>query len=325
MRTLLFAIILCLLLIPIAWRIRWHAFRNGGQTRAEPQPPPIHAVRREPLMNVVYVPLLSRAECATVIALAERQVWRTDRHASYPTTDIAISTVPELERRLLALNMRAIHDACAEFGFRQGELWLRDNFVVKYTPGGQRELKRHRDASEISYVVALNDDYDGGGTAFDQEVPRKLLPGEGILFCGKRLHQGLTTSRGVRYILTGFLDAHVNAQTVASIREANPATVASLGGHWDPRWTIPTRPYLRSNTYRILGEEAATRGNLSAMASSSLALKWPHANLTSTLAAAHKVITRHGTALGEERMHKVLHAYLTDPAECAPTYCHMAS
>jgi len=61
-------------------------------------------------------------------------------------------------------------------------------------------------------VVALNDlaEYDGGGTQFletGQDIAPVYRPGKGhaSLFSGKNRHCGLAISKGVRYILAGFL------------------------------------------------------------------------------------------------------------------------
>jgi len=288
----------------------------------------------EPLAQTTYLTVLTPEQCRAIIDAAERLPWQTARHAHYPTTDIATSTAPAIERALLAANAQIIRQACDDFGFRQGELWLRDQFVVKYSPDAQRSLDAHRDASSISYVLALNGQgaYEGGGTAFlsgptETRVPRRLEAGEAIVFCGKRLHEGRAVTRGTRYIVTGFLDAHAAPETARRIADANPASLRSIvtPDQWDLSPMPPTRPYLRSNTYRLLGAEAAQRGDISAMASANLVTRWPYSLLTSTIVAATKVARRHGTALGEERMHKLFHHFLTEPSECASTYCHMAS
>lgn len=311
-------------------RLAWHpgnlTMTACGQTCAQ-------RAENNPLLGVLYLKnLLTPSQCETLVAAAEQLTWQTARHASYPTTDIATSTAPHIERALLQANSVLMEQACAAFGFQPGELWLRDQFVVKYNPEGQNRLSAHRDASPISYVLALNERYEGGGLAFadgapPEAQPRKLRTGEAIVFCGKRLHEGLPVTAGTRYIVTGFLDAHPCDETVRRISETNAQALRSIIGlhQWDMHaGMIPTRPYLRSNMRRVLGREAAEAGDMTQLTKAGAELLWPHADLTSVVIAANKVIQRHGALLGESAMHQSFHHYLTHPLECGPSYCHMA-
>lgn len=289
----------------------------------------------EPLAQIFRVNVLAREECTALIALADQQRWTTDRHSAYPTTDISVSTVPPIERALLRASRELEQRACSLFGFKPGELWLRDQFVVKYSPKAQRDLQAHRDASSISYVLALNDhtSYSGGGTAFtrgpaESLQPQKLMAGEAIVFCGKRLHEGRAVTAGTRYIVTGFLDAHASPDTALAISQRNRVAIQDVIGqqNWNlSPYMLPTRPYLRSNTYRMLGAEAATKGDLTAAATSKPHLLWPYGRCDSIIHSARSIVNTHGTNLGEERMHALFHSYLTDPRFCSTTACHMKS
>jgi hypothetical protein len=310
---------------------------RGGAWRHRNLEGPAYARAQEPsdspLLGLLYLPhLLSPSQCETIVAAAEQRTWQTARHASYPTTDIATSTAPHIERALLEADSLLREQACAAFGFRPGELWLRDQFVVKYSPRGQNRLSPHRDASPISYVLALNENYEGGGLAFadgapPEAQPRKLHTGEGVVFCGKRLHEGLPVTAGTRYIVTGFLDAHPCAETVQKIAESNAEALRRVIGvhQWDVRpGMVPTRPYLRSNTRRLVGKDACEAGDMTRLSKPGVELLWPHADLRSVIAAARKVVERHGAPLGESLMHEKFHYYLTHPTECGTSYCHMA-
>jgi len=290
----------------------------------------------EPLAQVFKLEnVLSREECMALITLAEQQKWTTDRHSAYPTTDISVSTVPAIEKLLLKASRLLEEKSAPLFGFKPGELWLRDQFVVKYTPNAQRDLQAHRDASSISYVLALNDhtSYEGGGTAFargpsESLKPHKLMSGEAIVFCGKRLHEGRAVTSGTRYIVTGFLDAHACPQTDLYISQQNRVAIRDIigRGNWNIKpYTLPTRPYLRSNTYRMLGADAAGKGDLTAAATLNPHQLWPYARCDSIRNSAQNIINTYGTNLGEEKMHYLFHFYLTDPRFCSSTVCHMKS
>ncbi len=292
------------------------------------------AAAGEPLAQVHVMPgVASAALCGAIIDQAETQPWSTARHATYPTTDIATHVCPELEQLLLSVDQVLRDAGCRLFGFLPGQLWLRDQFVVKYAGEGQRSLEAHRDASSVSYVLALNgkDEYEGGGTAFIDGLPasktaHRLDTGAAILFCGKRLHEGLPVTRGTRYIVTGFLDAHADPVTAQAIYERNLASRGDLVRGLDLRPMVPTRPYLRSNTYRYLGRSAARQGDASSMTDARTAQeRWPHAELKSLTEAARKLVSRHGRQVGERALHERLWHFLTSPAECRSTYCHMSS
>lgn len=83
-------------------------------------------------------------------------------------------------------------------------------FVVKYDAQNQSSLSAHVDGTPWSFVVALNDasNFTGGGTHFlnTKITCRPSKAGTAVLFSGKNLHEGVTVTTGVRYILTGFCE-----------------------------------------------------------------------------------------------------------------------
>lgn len=295
---------------------------------------PVGCGPEEPLGAVHVVPgLLTPEECRRIIEMAEELPWMTARHASYPTTDIATSTAPHIERQLLDCNVSLIERAASIFHLDTDEIWLRDQFVVKYEPSGQDRLSAHRDASLLSYIITLNEEFEGGGTSFVDETGGPQLPrqraGDAILFCGKRMHEGRPVTAGTRYITTGFLDVHARPATYDRLERENPRTVWELIGAQN--WTreaapVPTRPYLRANTRRLLDPLALSRGDMSSLLQpGAAAARWPQATVASVVSAARKVVEAHGTAVGEAQMHTLFHHYLTHYPECTETYCHMSS
>lgn len=70
----------------------------------------------------------------------------------------------------------------------------------------------HQDKNPWSFVVALNDEYEGGGTFFvNEEAVYRPNVGDSIIFYGHQLHGAYTITSGTRYILAGFcsgLDTH---------------------------------------------------------------------------------------------------------------------
>ena len=44
-----------------------------------------------------------------------------------------------------------------------------ENFIARYHPYAQYHLSLHHDASQITTVVTLNEDFEGGGTYFPNQ------------------------------------------------------------------------------------------------------------------------------------------------------------
>jgi hypothetical protein len=177
-----------------------------------------------PLSHVHVAPsLLTKQHCADLVDLAIRHTevnggWMMDRHKAYKTTDIDISVCcgklldtcnDHLRTRILPLMARL-------FEFSLVDLAIEDLFLAKYSAckGQQRMLSEHRDDSELSFVITLNDTFEGGGTRFiadgtttDTDTDSTVAPncGAGVFFCGRRLHSGVEVVEGTRYILAGFV------------------------------------------------------------------------------------------------------------------------
>jgi hypothetical protein len=108
------------------------------------------------------------------------------------------------------------------FGFPVQDLSMEDLFLAKYSAakGQQSSLVQHRDDSELSFVITLNDNFQGGGTKFILEntnvtvAPTKA--GTGVLFCGRMLHAGVEVHDGTRYILAGFVRVYPSTPAGAS-------------------------------------------------------------------------------------------------------------
>jgi hypothetical protein len=177
-----------------------------------------------PLCHIHVAPsLLTQQQCADMVDLAIRHTtanggWTMGRHKAYKTTDIDISICggklldicnEHLRTRILPLL------ACL-FEFSIVDLAIEDLFLAKYSAlkGQQSMLSEHVDDSELSFVITLNDTFQGGGTRFidiadgDTTTDTTVAPtcaGAGVLFCGRRLHSGVEVVEGTRYILAGFV------------------------------------------------------------------------------------------------------------------------
>ena len=136
--------------------------------------------------------------------------WTQQRHDNYPTTDNVIDESWKSHKLL--------NEKCNKIIFKNIEqfFWLIPNkltvsefFMCKYENNymtSQSSLEFHEDQYEFSFVIALNDDYSGGGTIFEKKnITVKLKKGDCLIFCGQTRHGGKKIINGTRYIVSGFL------------------------------------------------------------------------------------------------------------------------
>lgn len=165
-------------------------------------------------------PIIALAECQTAIQAAEDYAkasgWTTSRHYAVPTTDIALhelkSIVPWFrdcwDKRIRPLLRHQFKLTFNKPSSTSKDIFIHDAFVVRYdAEGGQRNLPPHYDESTHSFIIALNTNYEGGGT-YIHRLGKALKPGAAggmISFCGgELLHSGDTVVKGVRYIIVAF-------------------------------------------------------------------------------------------------------------------------
>jgi hypothetical protein len=155
--------------------------------------------------------IINPTMCRTIIRIAEQHAkkvggWETDRHDAYPTTDFDTADIPELKHPIHNIVYRKIIPKMVkEYDLDPLKLGISEVFIAKYSRNGQRSLEKHVDGSDFSFVIALNDDFTGGGTKFQTGFVGKPSVGSAVGFCGQTKHQGLGVNSGTRYILAGFL------------------------------------------------------------------------------------------------------------------------
>ena len=124
--------------------------------------------------------VFSDTECDLILravssVTSRRGGWDHDRHGHYPTTDLPLSSVPEVEAFIRTTLFRNVLLPLAQHYLPAPalpeHLELIDCFFVKYSclvDGEQTELERHTDGSTFSFNVLLNQPsaFEGGGTRF---------------------------------------------------------------------------------------------------------------------------------------------------------------
>jgi len=88
----------------------------------------------------------------------------------------------------------------------------REPHIVKYdvTKKERQKLDMHTDKSEWTFLIALSDgcglDYEGGGTFFEAlNATVHVQRGHALIFPGKLRHCGQRITKGLRFLLVGFL------------------------------------------------------------------------------------------------------------------------
>ena len=172
--------------------------------------------------------ILSEEQCKAIISSAEiaagkRGEWQTTRHKSYPTTDISAYAIKEditlggKVHKFGTWMNATVQDTilpiiAAEFSVTLGDLFMKDLFIVKYDIEGQRSLPEHRDSSQITFGIALNqigEDFVGGGTRFVlTNEPLTAPQGYMIIHDSRLYHAGHPITSGTRYILIGFVNVY---------------------------------------------------------------------------------------------------------------------
>jgi len=164
-----------------------------------------------PLFNIVHVKnKLSNEECKSLIEIAEKSnKWTKNRHDHYPTHDIPTIDLPETKPITDKLLNTIKLDLVEKYSLINPTVSYQDLFIVKYSLDGQSHLNMHRDVSILSFVLQLNPntEFDDGGTYYkihDKTIRSDI--GDIVYHCGKLHHSGVKITRGIRYILAGFLN-----------------------------------------------------------------------------------------------------------------------
>ena len=164
----------------------------------------------EPITDVFTLPLFTEEFCRKIIAEAEyKGGWEDARHDYYPTVDMLLEKIgySDIYHRVLK---EFVYPCAIHKWVLEGSNWKdlhSENFIIRYTKEEQGHLSLHHDNSRISLVLALNEEFEGGGTYFSRQG--KLHKGNtGHI----SIHPGMITHRhggrpvtdGKRYIIVSF-------------------------------------------------------------------------------------------------------------------------
>jgi GR25 family glycosyltransferase involved in LPS biosynthesis len=162
--------------------------------------------------NIYEFPLFTERFCRELIAMAEaKDNWTENRHEFYPTNDVLLEDIGigKIYNRVLK---EFVYPLCVHVWELHGDDWLNmnsENFMSRYTPDKQAHLSLHHDFSNITAVVKLNDEFDGGGTWFPKynKLSNPKRVGTATLHPGMvtHLHGARPIYSGRRYITVSFM------------------------------------------------------------------------------------------------------------------------
>ena len=185
---------------------------------------------------------VTESRCQEIIEKSNKHGhWTSNRHTNYPTTDIPIDDIQQLD---VNTELEKIKEICKDKYNLESSATVKpyDIFVVKYDAAGQNHLNLHRDSSDLSFILLLSNpsDFEGGGTFY--ELQKKTVThqqGDLTIHCGKLRHAGVAITKGTRYILIGFME--VGSKYIRKKRPDEPELSNDLCDkrHLDFLWKHP--------------------------------------------------------------------------------------
>jgi tetratricopeptide (TPR) repeat protein len=185
------------------------------------------------LSRRVYVTdVFSPEECASVIDMANQHFlktnggqWKELKSGQYPVTGFWIKDVPAVydwfvktcARRLFPLLTQQFSDFCED----AARLCVDSAYLFRYTPETGRRTDIHTDSGCLSFTIALNEDFEGGGTWIEGiDVDNNILKmkaGQVTVRPGGLKHAGHAVEAGERYIIGGFCMHQEKAEIVRQL------------------------------------------------------------------------------------------------------------
>ena len=156
---------------------------------------------------------LTSEECDALVQTTE-QVCRGQYAAyTYAKQTLGCREFPQLANQAWDAVHRVIHCIWSRFpSSRNLQLDDREPHMVKYdvTKKERQKLDMHTDKSEWTFLIALSDgcglDYEGGGTYFEAlDATIHVQRGHALIFPGRLRHCGQRITKGLRFLLVGFL------------------------------------------------------------------------------------------------------------------------
>lgn len=157
--------------------------------------------------DILITDFMTPEECQKLIDKAEAfGKWESMYGDKFPGQELRIRVLDiKLFEKLEKYFVTDINPIVEKYWWPLQMYGLRDAFIIKYSPDTQKKLNCHHDASLVSGIVKLNDQYTGGGTYFyRQKYNTESVPvGKMVLWPGQVTHghEGQEVTSGTKYAL----------------------------------------------------------------------------------------------------------------------------
>ena len=174
--------------------------------------------------------LFHKEECKKIIEYIESNNLTWTNYGSLgANNDLNLSELNnELQDVILFRIIELLYKISKMYNINMNDLDLLSNspFIIRYDKN-KTDLESHKDNSDISFVVLLNNDFKGSGTYFnDLDKTLELNIGEVLIFPGQLVHSAKPITSGKRYVLSGFIN--INSEIKKNQR------LMTLKTHWIP-------------------------------------------------------------------------------------------
>lgn len=165
------------------------------------------------LQRVVYENLFSTDVCKWIIfevnEFGNKHGWKICRHQNYSTIDIPLQVLENVFKFCLYMFSNLFKKIIKSYCIPENHTPdIKDMFIVKYDLYSQKSLIAHKDGTHLSFNIMLSDtnDYEGGGTYFDDGLTYYLNPGDVLVHSGFINHGSHDITKGERFVLVVFFD-----------------------------------------------------------------------------------------------------------------------
>jgi hypothetical protein len=183
---------------------------------------------------------LSHVECDALVQTTEQVCKGHYAAYTYAKQTLGCREFPVLAHACWDAVHRVTHSIWTALPASQKlQLDDREPHIVKYdvTKKERQKLDMHTDKSEWTFLIALSDgcglDYEGGGTFFEAlNATVHVQRGHALIFPGKLRHCGQRITKGLRFLLVGFLVDKTNSvkslPTTVATTTATPAPAVAV-------------------------------------------------------------------------------------------------
>ncbi len=165
------------------------------------------------LTNIFFMPIFNNLFCNEIVELAKtlpEDIWTTERHPTYPTTDVLLSTInlENVYSNVLRDFMIPLAIDAYELDGTNPEDFFAENFLIRYTPETQNHLDLHHDSSLFTFNLSLNDNFTDGGILYKKNnIHVQPRPGHAVVAPGMigHKHGAKPITSGERYMIVSFV------------------------------------------------------------------------------------------------------------------------